>query len=315
LVWTLQSEFVDDLPGVGAMSETLGLLGLGIMGSAIAPNLLKAGFAVVGFDPSPAGRERLLSVGGKPVDSPRAVAQTADVLISLLPSAQALQEVIQGPEGLLASGRSGLILIESSTLAIDDKMAARASGAPALVVLDCPLSGTGAQAVNKDLVVYASGDSAAIARCRSIFDGFARAHHDLGEFGNGSKMKFVANLLVAIHNVAAAEAMVLGMKSGLDPQTLYRVIADGAGGSRMFSVRGPQMVADHYEPATMKIDVWQKDMKIITEFAASLNSPTPLLNASAPVYTAALAQGRGHQDTAAVCAVLAELAHLNRGTS
>jgi 3-hydroxyisobutyrate dehydrogenase-like beta-hydroxyacid dehydrogenase len=293
--------------------ERVGLLGLGIMGSAIAPNLLKAGFEVVGFDPDPISRERLRTLGGSPVDSPFAVAQAAEVLISLLPSPQALNDVIQGPEGLLASGRSGLILIESSTLAIADKLAAQAAGAHAVVMLDCPLSGTGAQAANKDLVVYASGDTAAIARCRSVFDGFARSHHDLGVFGNGSKMKFVANLLVAIHNVAAAEAMVLGMKSGLDPQTLYQVIADGAGGSRMFSVRGPQMVADHYEPATMKIDVWQKDMKIIADFAASMSSPTPLLEACAPIYTAAVAQGRGHQDTAAVCAVLADLANLRRG--
>jgi len=293
--------------------ERVGLLGLGIMGSAIAPNLLKAGFEVIGFDPDPISRERLRTLGGSPVDSPLAVAQAAEVLISLLPSPQALNDVIQGPEGLLASGRSGLILIESSTLAIADKLAAQAAGAHALVMLDCPLSGTGAQAANKDLVVYASGDTAAIARCRSVFDGFARSHHDLGVFGNGSKMKFVANLLVAIHNVAAAEAMVLGMKSGLDPQTLYQVIADGAGGSRMFSVRGPQMVADHYEPATMKIDVWQKDMKIIADFAASMSSPTPLLEACAPIYTAAVAQGRGHQDTAAVCAVLADLANLRRG--
>ena len=293
--------------------ERIGLLGLGIMGSAIAPNLLKAGFEVVGFDPDPISRERLRTLGGSPVDSPLAVAQAAEVLISLLPSPQALNDVIQGPEGLLESGRSGLILIESSTLAIADKLAAQAAGAHALVMLDCPLSGTGAQAANKDLVVYASGDTAAIARCRSVFDGFARSHHDLGVFGNGSKMKFVANLLVAIHNVAAAEAMVLGMKSGLDPQTLYQVIADGAGGSRMFSVRGPQMVADHYEPATMKIDVWQKDMKIIADFAASMSSPTPLLEACAPIYTAAVAQGRGHQDTAAVCAVLADLANLRRG--
>jgi len=293
--------------------ERVGLLGLGIMGSAIAPNLLKAGFEVVGFDPDPISRERLRTLGGSPVDSPLAVAQAAEVLISLLPSPQALNDVIQGPEGLLESGRSGLILIESSTLSITDKLAAQAAGAHALVMLDCPLSGTGAQAANKDLVVYASGDTAAIARCRSVFDGFARSHHDLGVFGNGSKMKFVANLLVAIHNVAAAEAMVLGMKSGLDPQTLYQVIADGAGGSRMFSVRGPQMVADHYEPATMKIDVWQKDMKIIADFAASMSSPTPLLEACAPIYTAAVAQGRGHQDTAAVCAVLADLANLRRG--
>jgi 3-hydroxyisobutyrate dehydrogenase-like beta-hydroxyacid dehydrogenase len=297
------------------MIDRIGLLGLGIMGSAIAPNLLRAGFSVVGFDPDPARREILHSAGGRSVESPIAVAQSADVIISLLPSAQALQDVIAGSDGLLASGQSGLILIESSTLSLEEKLAANAVGAPALMILDCPLSGTGAQALTKDLVVYASGDSSAIARCRSVFDGFARAHHDLGDFGNGTKMKLVANLLVAIHNVAAAEAMVLGMKSGLDPQTLYRVIADGAGGSRMFSVRGPQMVADHYEPATMKLDIWQKDMKIIAEFAAAMSVPTPLLKACAPIYSAAVEQGRGHQDTAAVCAVLADLAGLQRGVT
>jgi 3-hydroxyisobutyrate dehydrogenase-like beta-hydroxyacid dehydrogenase len=145
-----------------------------------------------------------------------------------------------------------------------------------------------------------------------VFEGFARAHHDLGEFGNGSRMKFVANLLVSIHNVAAAEAFVLGMKAGLDPETIYRVVGDGAGGSRMFTVRGPQMVRNVYEPATMKVDIWQKDMKIIAEFATALDCPTPLLNACAGVYTAAMAQGRGSQDTAAVCAVLAEWARLPR---
>ena len=297
------------------MIDRIGLLGLGIMGSAVAPNLLRAGFSVVGFDPDPDRREILHSAGGRSVESPIAVAQSADVIISLLPSAQALQDVIAGSDGLLASGQSGLILIESSTLSLEEKLAANAVGAPALMILDCPLSGTGAQALTKDLVVYASGDSSAIARCRSVFDGFARAHHDLGDFGNGTKMKLVANLLVAIHNVAAAEAMVLGMKSGLDPQTLYRVIADGAGGSRMFSVRGPQMVANHYEPATMKLDVWQKDMKIIAEFAAAMSAPTPLLKACAPIYSAAVEQGRGHQDTAAVCAVLADLAGLQRGVT
>jgi len=297
------------------MIDRIGLLGLGIMGSAVAPNLLRAGFSVVGFDPDPARREILHSAGGRSVESPIAVAQSADVIISLLPSAQALQDVIAGSDGLLASGQSGLILIESSTLSLEEKLAANAVGAPALMILDCPLSGTGAQALTKDLVVYASGDSSAIARCRSVFDGFARAHHDLGDFGNGTKMKLVANLLVAIHNVAAAEAMVLGMKSGLDPQNLYRVIADGAGGSRMFSVRGPQMVANHYEPATMKLDVWQKDMKIIAEFAAAMSVPTPLLKACAPIYSAAVEQGRGHQDTAAVCAVLADLAGLQRGVT
>ena len=290
----------------------VGLLGLGIMGSAMTPNLLAAGFQVVGFDVDTARLAASDAAGGTPAASPRAVAEAADIIISVLPSVKALDDVVTGPQGMLAAGRSGQILVEASTLPLEDKQRVRAAAAPALTVLDCPLSGTGAQARTKDLLVYASGDSAAVARCAAVFDGFARARHDLGEFGNGTKMKFVANLLVSIHNVAAAEAFVLGMRAGLDPETIYQVVGDGAGGSRMFTVRGPMMVADVYEPATMKVDIWQKDMKIIAEFAAGLDCPTPLLSACASTYTAAMAQGRGAQDTAAVCAVLADMARLQR---
>lgn len=295
-----------------AKQATVGMLGLGIMGHAMSVNLLAAGFEVVGFDVAAAPAKALRAVGGKTVASPRAVAEAADLIISVLPSVKALDDVVLGDDGILAAGRAGQILIEASTLPLEDKLRVRAAAAPQLTMLDCPLSGTGAQAVTRDLLVYASGEHAAIASCAAVFDGFARAHHDLGEFGNGTRMKFIANLLVAIHNVAAAEAFVLGMKAGLDPETIYRVVGDGAGGSRMFTVRGPQMIADHYEPATMKVEIWQKDMKIISEFAAALNCPTPLLSASAAIYTAAMAQGRGGQDTAAVCAVLAEMARLER---
>ena len=137
-----------------------------------------------------------------------------------------------------------------------------------------------------------------------MFDGFGRKHYYLGEFGNGTKMKFVANLLVAIHNVAAAEAVVLGMQTGLDAATLCEIAGAGAGGSRVLELRGPMMVAGQYEPATMKLDVWQKDMALIDEFARAAGVETPLFSAAAPLYDAAIAAGFGQQDTAAVCAVL-----------
>jgi 3-hydroxyisobutyrate dehydrogenase-like beta-hydroxyacid dehydrogenase len=205
------------------------------------------------------------------------------------------------------------VLLECSTLPLDGKEAARrALEKVGMVMLDCPLSGTGAQAVTKDLVVYASGDRATFERCRAIFDGFARTSHHTGAFGNGSRFKFVANLLVAIHNVAAAEAFVLGMKAGLAPEAIYEVIASGAGTSRMFEVRGPMMVEGRYDQATMKLDVWQKDIGIITDFARDLGCPTPLFAAAAELYAAALAQGRARQDTAAVCAVIEEMAGVVR---
>jgi 3-hydroxyisobutyrate dehydrogenase-like beta-hydroxyacid dehydrogenase len=283
---------------------SVGVIGLGIMGSAMSGNLLKAGFSVHGYDVVPARRAELEKAGGTALHSLSEL--DSPVVISSLPSAQALHDVA----GEL---NRKCIVVETSTLPIEDKIRARETlQRKGITLLDCPLSGTGAQARTKDLTVYGSGDERAFSAVTSVLEGFSRAHYYLGEFGNGSKMKYVANLMVAIHNVAAAEAFVLGMKAGLDPETIYRVAGDGAGTSRMFQVRGPQMVAGRYDEATMKVEVWQKDMQIIGEYATKLGVPTPLFNASAAVYTAAMAQGYEKQDTAAVCAVLEAMARVKR---
>ena len=286
--------------------KSVGVIGLGIMGSAMSANLVKAGFAVHGYDVAPAQLGALEQAGGHPVRSAAEVAQKAEIVIASLPSAEALHSVS-------SELTERCIVIETSTLPLEDKNRAfKTLEAKGITLLDCPLSGTGAQARNKDLTVYGSGDKSAFEKTKAVLEGFSRAHYYLGEFGNGSKMKYVANLLVAIHNVAAAEAFVLGMKAGLDPETIFKVAGDGAGTSRMFQVRGPQMVAGRYDDATMKVEVWQKDMKIIGEYATKLGVPTPLFSASAPVYTAAMAQGFNKQDTAAVCAVLEAMAGLKR---
>jgi 3-hydroxyisobutyrate dehydrogenase-like beta-hydroxyacid dehydrogenase len=231
-------------------------------------------------------------------------------VLTSLPSVAALDATVAS---LVAAPRRGLVVAELSTLPIEAKEVARDRLAAAgITLLDCPLSGTGAQAVTRDLAVYASGERAGYELAAPVFARFARASHYLGEFGNGSKMKFVANLLVAIHNVASAEAMVLGMKAGLDPATIVKVIASGAGTSRVFELRAPLMAKGDYQPASMKVDIWQKDMKIIAEFAKGLGVPTPTFAASAPVYDAAQEQGLGADDTAAVCAVLAKKAGLRR---
>lgn len=287
--------------------KTIGVIGLGIMGSAMAENLCGAGLRVYGFDPLPAARGRLKKAGGLPLASAARVAAQAPVMITSLPSAAALHAVSR------EISEKGTVVMDTSTLPIEEKERARDTLAKkGVALLDCPLSGTGAQARAKDLVVYASGDKAAFQKTVPFLKGFSRAHYYLGEFGNGSKMKFVANLLVAIHNVSAAEAFVLGMKAGLSPQQIYEVAGDGAGTSRMFQVRGPQMVAGRYDEATMKVEVWQKDMKIIGEFAMKHGVPTPLFNAAAAIYNAAMAQGFARDDTAAVCAVLERLGGIRR---
>lgn len=284
------------------MDKTVGIVGLGIMGSAIARNLIERGWKVVGFDIDAAKRTELALAGVTIAADVTEVARDAPVIMTSLPTPAAVEEVART---IASSGQSPRIVVELSTLTIADKLCFESVlNKAGHIALDCPLSGTGAQARMRDLIVYASGDSAAIARCTDLFADFARQSADLGSFGNGSRMKFVANHLVAIHNVATAEAMVLAERAGLDPKMVVDMVGPGAGGSRMFQMRAPMMVAGVYEPATMKVSTWKKDMAIIAEFAEDVGCATPLFTLTQPVYTQAMAMGLGDQDTAAVFEVL-----------
>src|ERR1700690_3707502 len=284
------------------MDKTVGIVGLGIMGGAIARNLVERGWRVIGFDTDAAKRAELAAAGVVITDDVAHVTRDAPILMTSLPTPVAVEKVAQA---IADSGQSPRIVIELSTLTLADKLRFEAILKQAgHIALDCPLSGTGAQAKMRDLIVYASGDSAAIARCAALFADFSKQSADLGAFGNGSRMKFVANHLVAIHNVAAAEAMILAERAGLDPKKVVEMVGPGAGGSRMFQMRAPMMVEGKYEPATMKVSTWKKDMAIIAEFAGDVGVETPLFTLTQPVYTQAMTMGLGDQDTAAVFEVL-----------
>jgi putative dehydrogenase len=291
---------------------TVGVVGLGIMGGAIAKNLVAAGWRVLGYDIDAARTAEAKAAGVETVANAAALAATAETIITSLPMPAALDQTVQGIAGAKVSRR---VVVEASTFSLDDKARAQAAlGAAGHVLLDCPLSGTGAQARTKDLVIYASGDKASIAALDPLFADFSRQAYDLGAFGNGSKMKFVANLLVAIHNVASAEAFVLGMKAGLDPRQIYDLIKNGAGNSRVFELRGPFMAQDRYggDNVTMKVGMWQKDMSVIGDFARKSGVPTPLFSATEPIYAAAMSTGHAADDTASVCAVLEAMAGVKR---
>ena len=284
------------------MSKTVAIVGLGIMGSAIARNLVERGWNVIGFDIDAARRAELALAGVAIAGGVREAARDAPIIMTSLPSAAAAEDVART---IADSGQPPRIVVELSTLTIADKLRFESIlNKAGHIALDCPLSGTGAQAKTRDLVVYASGDSDAISGCTGLFSDFSKQSADLGVFGNGSRMKFVANHLVAIHNVATAEAMVLAQRAGLDPKMVVDMVGPGAGGSRMFQMRAPMMVDGVYEPATMKVSTWKKDMVIIAEFAEGLGCATPLFTLTQPVYAEAMAMGLGDQDTAAVFEVL-----------
>jgi putative dehydrogenase len=299
------------MPRSRASKGTVGQVGLGIMGGAFAKHLLAAGFDVIGYDVAPAAVKALVRAGGQSARSAAEVAARARIVITSLPSPAAMEAAYFGKQGIAAGARPGTVVVEASTMTLELKEGLRRRLARGKVtLLDCPISGTGAQAAAGDIAIYASGDRAAYNRCRKVFDGFARSTYYCGEFGVGSKLKFVANLLVTIHNLSTAEAMVMGEKAGVDLELLYRVISDGAGASRMFQVRGPLMVKGHYLPAHMKSKIYQKDIDIIRAFARRMKCPTPLFDRSLPYYTDALRQGWSNEDTAAIHAVLRKRARL-----
>jgi L-threonate 2-dehydrogenase len=284
------------------MNKTVGIVGLGIMGGAIARNLIDRGWDVVGFDIDPARCTELAQANVKITGDATQLTRDAPIIMTSLPTPAAVEAVAYE---IANSGQPSRIVVELSTLSLADKLRFETVLDQAgHIPLDCPLSGTGAQAKLRDLVVYASGESRAIAACMPLFADFAKQSADLGTFGNGSRMKFIANHLVAIHNVATAEAMLLAERAGLDPKMVVEMVGPGAGGSRMFQMRAPMMVEGVYEPATMKVSTWKKDMAIIAEFADDVGCDTPLFTLTQPIYTKAMAMGLGDQDTASVFEVL-----------
>jgi 3-hydroxyisobutyrate dehydrogenase-like beta-hydroxyacid dehydrogenase len=288
----------------------VGIVGLGIMGGAFAANLVKAGWRVVGYDIDPARCRALARAGVEIAADAGALMAAAPTIITSLPKPAALEATVNA---IVAARARPRVVVEMSTFALADKLrAAQALRRAGHTLLDCPVSGTGAQAKVKDLVVYASGDRKAIRKLAPMFAAFSRAAHDLGRFGNGSRMKYVANLLVAINNVAAAEAMVLGLKAGLDPRTVFDMVTTGAGNSRVFELRAPMMAANTYLPATMRSTTWKKDLTVIGEFASDVGCPAPLFGLATTLHAAALAMGHGEEDTAAVCAALEKMAGVER---
>lgn len=280
---------------------TVGMIGLGVMGLAIAKNLMSSGFTVHGYDIDSLRENLFKAAKGFVGRSVQEVAENAEVLITSLPSAQALMTVCNS---LAFIAPRKMTVIETSTLPIKDKMAAKRTLITAqMVLLDCPLSGTGSQAQTKDLVVYGGGQMAAYKKVRRILEGFSRNQFYLGAFGNGIKLKLIANYLVAIHNAATAEALVLAEKANLNLELVLAAIGDSAGQSRMWQVRGPRMAAADYSPM-MSMHLWQKDMGIISDFVANTRAPSPVSDTAKSLYALAYQLGHGDCDSSVIHHIL-----------
>jgi len=291
--------------------ERIGFVGLGVLGSAIAPHLVSDGYEVIGCDIDAA---RVESLGIARARSPRELAGRCDVLLLCLPTVESLHAVVSGPDGIDKAARAGQVVIEISTFPVKEKERAREALASAgAILLDCPVSGNRIHAQRKGLTAFGSGDRAAYDRIEPILKAFTGKSHYVGEFGCGMKMKLIGNMLNLIHNSAAAEMMVLGMKSGLDPKLIHEVISGSASSSSMFEVRGALMARNDYHHEGMNFSIPLKDARIITAHAADLACPIPIYQAALQPYYAAVAQGHHDEDAAAVCTAMERAANLVRG--
>lgn len=283
----------------------VGIFGLGAMGSAMAAHLVSKGFSVLGSDPDPQ-RQRAATELGVTLATPGEIGARCEIIITSLPSFAAARAVLTSSSPLVQNLRPGTTIVETSTLSPAEKESLRhevtASGG---VLLDCPMSGTAHQAREGDLVAYLSGDdNEAKARSVPVLEAFCRSVRDLGRFGTGTMTKLVANHLVAAHNVAAAEALGLAHAAGLDLESTLAAVADGAGSSRMLQVRGPLMIDESYLPAGMRVDLFLKDLHLISDFVDSLGAPSPVFDIVVDVYREAERQGRSQEDTACAYSVL-----------
>lgn len=284
------------------------VVGVGLLGSAVARRLLAAGLEVTGCDMRPEALEALRSEGLRPAPDLADAVAGADAVVTVLPTPQSVEAVFGGPAGLLTCAPRAATLIQMSTISPAQTRALAAAAAAAGVgFLDAPMSGTSVMVARGEGTVFVGGDPGRLAACRPVFDAVARATVHVGEPGAASLVKLCANLLVGLNTLAVAEALMLGARGGLEPPRLLALLQQSAASSRMLELRGPLMVERRFEPQ-MKVELFVKDFGLMLDEGVRLGVPLPLTALAHQLAAATVAAGRGGQDLAAVVTTLERLA-------
>ena len=286
--------------------QTIGLVGVGKIGLPIAENLIKSGFSVLGYRRSP--MTDFEKAGGVVAKSPADVGARADVVLTCMPSSESLQEVIQGANGLVKSARPGQTVVELGSHPLGVKSAQIAPlAAKGAAFVDGEVSGTPGMVSARKGVVYLGGDADACKKLEPVIAGFADSCIYFGPFGAASKVKLVNNLLVAVHIAAAAEAMALGLKAGVDIDLMIKAVATGSGGSTQFGIRAPWMAEKRFLPVQGAIPALTHYFDLIGEWADEAGVATPILDRVADLYYQALDKGYGDRDVAVMVEFLGSL--------
>ena len=291
--------------------KRIAIIGVGLLGGAVASRLLEGTFAVSGYDTRPDQLARLAPLGLTPATSVKDAAAGADAVFTILPSPESVEAVILGAGGLLDVMPRSATLLQMSTISPTlTRRLAEAAAAAGRGFLDAPMSGTSAMVERGDCTIFVGGDAARLESCRAVFAAVARKTIHVGPVGSASLAKLATNLLVGLNTAALAEALVLGEKGGLAPQALLDILRESAAASKMVEVRGPLMVDGRFEPQ-MKLDLFLKDFRLMLEEGQRLGVPLPLTSLTQQLCTATAASGRGAEDLAALITTLRQMAGLS----
>lgn len=281
-------------------SAAVGIVGVGSLGLAFAKNIMATGRRVVGYRRS--AMDAFAAAGGTPARSPRAVAQAADVVLTCLPGAAAMDDVVAGPDGLAAGVRAGQIVVDLSTFDPADKERARqALAAAGAVMLDGAVSGNPFYVAKRQAVIFVGGDAAAFETARPVLEAATDTVRHVGSFGAGTALKLLASLLVPVHTLAAAEALQLGIRAGIAPEAIFEAIKGTQASSQMFETRGAAMVKRDYSAFNAALEGYYTGNVAMTRaLAARVGGRYPLLEAMAALYGECVAAGEASRDQATI---------------
>ncbi len=294
------------------MTDRVGIVGMGLMGSAFTHHLLQSGLEVQGYDLDEARGRQLHERGGTPVESPAATARGARWVLTSLPNSDIVREVVLGPDGVAEGAGPGLIIADASTSRPEDSQRLGAELAQrGIGFLDAAVSGTSAMAWKKDLIVIAGGTPEHFEACKPLFAGFARAAYRMGPVGSGALTKLVINLVLFGNRLALAEGLVLGMKAGMEGEALLQVLQDGACSSKTMIDKGPKMLNAEFSPEG-QVKTSLKDARLALEQGSRYGAPMLVGALWAQLQQAAYQHGLADHDSSSFIEVLRVLAGLEK---
>jgi len=294
------------------MAQTIGFIGLGIMGRPMAKNLLKAGYPLIVHSRSQGPVQELVGAGAKAASTPRDVAAQVDVLITMLPNSPDVELVALGSNGIVEGAKRGLLFLDMSTISpIVSKKVGEALGAKGVRMLDAPVSGGEKGAIDAALSIMVGGEKADVDAAMPIFSAMGKTITHLGPLGAGGFTKLANQIIVAINLTALGEALTLARKAGLDRELTLKALGGGLAGSRCLDQKSPNYIAGTYNPG-FKVDLHFKDLGLIMESARALGVPLPTTSVVQELFSALRVQGRGGLDHSGVITLLEDLAGVTK---